>query len=322
MSQNGQRLVVFTVVAALVLLVALARATIRNAAIAATLTMAAPTQEPGPMASATPSPPTPTPTPEPTPTQAYPFLRGLGQRALEIFGVGQTLGNRRAVFSKVGDSITASRAFLAPIGEGRYDLRQHAYLAPVIEFYRREVARTDNSFANESLAAQVSWTTWSLLSPDAADRTECLEGENPLVCEYRLVRPSLALIMIGTNDVLQTEPQDFEGNFRALLDTTIRMGVVPIVSSLPPLNLPSAGDQVERFNSILSRLCTEYEIPFWDYWSTLVDLPDLGLSIDGVHPSEGSASADFTPANLQFGMTMRNLTALQTLDSIWRYLSE
>jgi hypothetical protein len=32
----------------------------------------------------------------------------------------------------------------------------------------------------------------------------------------------------------------------------------------------------------------------------------------------GPASADFTPANLQFGMTMRNLTFLQALDAAWR----
>jgi hypothetical protein len=51
----------------------------------------------------------------------------------------------------------------------------------------------------------------------------------------------------------------------------------------------------------------------------LVSLPNRGLSSDGVHPSVGPASADFTPANLQYGMTARNLTTLQALDAVWRW---
>jgi len=39
---------------------------------------------------------------------------------------------------------------------------------------------------------------------------------------------------------------------------------------------------------------------------------------DGVHPSAAPNSADFTPENLQYGMTVRNLTALQALDAVWR----
>jgi hypothetical protein len=76
---------------------------------------------------------------------------------------------------------------------------------------------------------------------------------------------------------------------------------------------------VEALNTILYNLALEYQIPFVDYWSALVSLPNRGLSSDGVHPSVGPASADFTPANLQYGMTARNLTTLQALDAVWRW---
>jgi LysM repeat protein len=253
--------------------------------------------------------------------RSYPFVRGVGSRVREIFIVGQSLGNRPGVFSKVGDSITASTVFLTPIGLGRYNLRDYHYLAPVIDTFGSETARTSNSFANDSLTAKGGWTTWSVLSSEESDPGQCLEGEIPLVCEYRRVRPSVALIMLGTNDVLQTSPQDFEANFRLILDTTTSMGVVPILSSIPSLDQPSVGGRVEALNTILYNLALEYEIPYWDYWAALVSLPNRGLSADGVHPSVGPASADFTPANLQFGMTMRNLTALQALDAVWRYMA-
>jgi hypothetical protein len=43
------------------------------------------------------------------------------------------------------------------------------------------------------------------------------------------------------------------------------------------------------------------------------------LSSDGVHPSYvTSHAADFTPEYLQYGYTVRNLTALQALDEVWR----
>jgi hypothetical protein len=39
---------------------------------------------------------------------------------------------------------------------------------------------------------------------------------------------------------------------------------------------------------------------------------------DGVHPSWAPNAADFTPENLQYGSTVRNLTALMVLDALWR----
>ncbi|HSB89159.1 MAG TPA: GDSL-type esterase/lipase family protein [Anaerolineales bacterium] len=265
------------------------------------------------------------PIPTPLPTQqwpdSYPFVHNIGPHMQEIFTLGQSLGNRPAVFSKVGDSITASPVFLTPIGRGRYNLRDYFYLAPVIDTFLQEAARTDNSFANSSLAARGGWTSWSLLSSKEADPTQCLEGEIPLVCEYRRVRPAFAIIMLGTNDVLQTSPADYEANMRSILETTMNMGVVPILSSIPSLDRADVGGRVEALNTVLYNLALEYELPYLDYWAALVSLPHRGLSSDGVHPSVGPASADFTASNLQFGMTVRNLTALEALDAVWRYVT-
>jgi hypothetical protein len=77
---------------------------------------------------------------------------------------------------------------------------------------------------------------------------------------------------------------------------------------------------VEIINGIIVRLAREYDVPLWDYWSALQALPNDGLSGDGVHPSYPSiaGAANFTPDNLQYGYTVRNLLALQALDAVWR----
>jgi hypothetical protein len=238
----------------------------------------------------------------------------------EIFDRGLTLGNRPNVFSKVGDSITTSDAFLYPIGRGNYHLHEYAYLQPVIDFYSQEWARIHNSFANVSLAANIGWSAHALLISDVSHETLCGETEAPLACEYRWVKPSVALIMLGTNDVPSTPLNSYEDAMREILETTIEYGIVPILSTIPPIHMQGTGGRVESINAIISDLAAEYDIPLLDYWAAMRELPDDGLRSDGVHPSLAPAgqNADFTPENLQYGMPVRSLTALQALDLIWR----
>ncbi|HKZ70034.1 MAG TPA: SGNH/GDSL hydrolase family protein, partial [Anaerolineales bacterium] len=251
---------------------------------------------------------------------AYPFIANVTDHARQLFLFGATLGNRPDVFSKVGDSITVSDAFLKPIGWGNYHLREHSNLQPVIDFYSPTFARDSNSFANTSLAAKVGWPAQALLSPQAADADYCAEGEAPLVCEYRWVRPSVALIMLGTNDVPGTSAARFERHMREVIEISMEMGVVPIVGTIPPMQRAGVEGRVESLNAIITNLAYEYDVPLWDYGSALQGLPDQGLISDGVHPSLAPNSSDFTPENLQYGMAVRNLTALQALDAVWRLI--
>lgn len=67
------------------------------------------------------------------------------------------------------------------------------------------------------------------------------------------------------------------------------------------------------------------DIPLWDYWSAMQVLPNTALSPDNVHPSYPSETdfaqaANFTGDNLQYGYVIRNLTALEVLDAVWRYV--
>lgn len=282
------------------------------------------------IAADTPIPPLPTPTkdktlpllpftePKNVELSPYPYITGVGSRAREIFEAGQQLGNRPNVFSKVGDSITYTGAYLTPFGKGNYDLGVYTYLQPIIDFYTSEPARTSDSFQNESLAAYNGWRAETVLAPSKADKQVCELGENPLVCEYRVTRPAVALIMLGTNDVIPTTPRQFEQQMRRILDISIEMGVIPVLSTIPEYKQVNMHQEVADFNAIITGLAQEYQIPLWDFHLILNGLPNNGIGEDGVHPSVSySHPAEFTTDYLGLGMTVRNLSTLQVLDALY-----
>lgn len=269
--------------------------------------------------------PLPTVTPPPSATRPapdYPYISGIGPNTRRLFQLAQAMGNRMDVFSKVGDSITASPAFLTPFGAGQYNLRDLTYLQPVIDYYRATPAREKDSFQNPSLAAQVGWSSLKLISPGNGDPSICAPDETPLDCEYRVVRPGVALIMIGTNDAPTVPPAAYAAQLRRIVQVTLENGVVPILSTIPPMPQGQRDYTVLEFNAIIKQLAREYDLPLVDYHAALEALPNRGMSDDGIHPSQlpGSftLSADFTPQSLTYGMTVRNLTALQALDAVWR----
>ena len=245
------------------------------------------------------------------------YLSNITPRAREIVLVGLSMGNRPDVFSKVGDSITDNEHFLFPFGTDDHDLGRFQHFADMIDFYSNTSARNGNSFTNTSLAAKGGWSTWNATDPGSADPNICLPGESPVACEYRIVRPSVALIMLGTNDVPTASTKNYEDWMRRVIEASIERGVLPVISTIPPFYYGDFVGVVEAFNSILVDLTNEYQIPLWDYWGALQPLPAQGMSYDGIHPS-WAKPGDLSEPQLRYGMNMRNLTALQVLDTIWR----
>jgi len=247
--------------------------------------------------------------PEVTDTSRQIFLRGL------------ELGNRSDVFSKVGDSITASDWFLDPIGNGGLVLGEYAYLQPVVDYFSQTPAGDHYSFANTSVAARSGWTAHDVLDPNRAPRDVCAAGESPLACEYRLTRPAVALIMFGTNDAGWVDAADYESNLRQIVQISVDSGVIPVLSTIPDQVGTLGQGRVGQFNDIVRRLAAEYDVPLWDYWLAMQPLPSRGLSSDGIHPSLDPRTGEtglLTPQGLRYGYNIRNLTALMVLDAVWR----
>ena len=223
----------------------------------------------------------------------------------EIFQRGLHVGNNPRAFSKIGDCGSTPAWFLGDFDRGDrfYSLGEHTYLEPVIEEFQGSYART-------SLAAKSGFNASSILSPFWADAKQCLANETPLACEYRLHRPMYAFIMLGTNDVFH--PQEFEPQMRKIIEFSIENGVIPILSTKLD-NLEGDGS----INATIARLALEYEIPLLNYWLAAQPLPNHGLQEDGAHITYGQNRFD-NPQMMEQGWPVRNLTALQALDAVWR----
>ncbi|MEM6530924.1 MAG: SGNH/GDSL hydrolase family protein, partial [Chloroflexota bacterium] len=208
------------------------------------------------------------------------FSTGVNNNIRAIYRAGLAQGNRPDVFSKVGDSITVAGQYLTPVGDGVYDLGPHTDLRRTIDHYSSVELRRGNSFQNQSLAAGNGWGTLTILDPDMAKADACNLGESPLECEYRYSQPSVALIMLGTNDLTYLSVDEFTANLQRIVDLSVESGVIPVVSTIPWREGFEA--QVETYNAAIAQLAERNNIPLWNYAAAMAPLPANGISSDGI----------------------------------------
>jgi hypothetical protein len=236
----------------------------------------------------------------------------ISERVRAIYQQGLALGNNPRIFSRIGDCASAAPAFLVGFDKN-YNLGKYSNLQPAIDYYL-------GSFERPSLAAKAGLNSASLLTTLWTGE-QCKKNESLLDCQYRLDHPSFAFVDIGTNEAyyVHTNPGSFERNMRIILDDTIARGIVPI--------LGTKADNIEgddSINATIARLALDYQIPLWNFWLAVQPLPNHGL-VDPDHLSSVSYSnfTDFSiPNSLDYGMQMRNLTALQMLDFLRVQLAE
>jgi hypothetical protein len=197
-------------------------------------------------------------------------------------------------------------------------------LQGVIDFYMSGKTRDGrNSFNDESVAAGIGWTTYAVLDPEESNLAVCAPGETPLMCEYRLLRPSVSLIMYGTNDVGILESLQYRTNLNRIVTLTEAQGIIPVLTTIPMRVDYEA--RTHEFNQIVSEVALTHHIPLLNYGAAMQPLGLAGLDLDQVHPSPPpngyEGAADFSEDNLGYGYVVRNLTALQILDAVWRATS-
>ena len=112
------------------------------------------------------------------------------------------------------------------VRHAHYHLGEYEALRDAIGWFSGPNGRGANPFAASSLAAHNGWGTTSALDPANADPAVCRPGETPIECEYRLVKPAVALIMFGTNDSGGLPLAEFRANLDAIVRISLRMGVI------------------------------------------------------------------------------------------------
>jgi len=248
----------------------------------------------------------------------------------KIASRGEAFGNRPGVFAKIGDSITASPSFLQALACRTARLGTWNELRGTLEFFGQTAVPpgveeagcpVSNSYSRLGVAAVGGWRAVDALTP--RESFPGCEGLPAVSCELQVLRPSVALIMFGTNDLEEFTAVGFRRDLARVVRLVSEAGTIPVLSTIPPRAQPRFSPRVERFNAEIAALAENRALPLWNFWRQMVapGVPGSGLSEDGVHPSvlcPPCTAVDFRPGGLRYGYDLRNLGALLVLDRLRR----
>ena len=229
----------------------------------------------------------------------------------DVYGRGQQMGRNARVVTKVGDSLSADRFYLAAMAADERTLGPFDYLAPTIDYYSPAADET-------SIAAQVGLSSIVVTDPFWADPDTCQPNEAPLACEYRVKNPSIAFIMFGPNDVLSMDADRYGDNMRQITETTLDAGIIPVLSTFSYSPDSELWWQSVEFNLQLVDIADEYDVPLINLWAASRPLENYGLDRDLVHMKQsgfGYLKYD-TGHETFYGSSLRNLLAVRTLHEI------
>jgi hypothetical protein len=250
------------------------------------------------------SPPTATPdytpTPDTRPTarswRTWPVLPVVSQRAVDIYQQGLAMGNDPSVFSIVGDCQSEPPVFLGIYSTDRY------YLGDDYQYLEETIAQFQGNYDRLHTTVKNGLSVASVFSPLWAPKEVCQPGETPLDCEFRLYKPSIVFINLGTNWT-NGDGYTHEVRLREVVDYVIAHGALPILST--------KADNHESDHSInltTAQIAYEYDIPLWNFWSAVQSLPNKGLDLNRTDNNYLTTDA----------WSVRSFTGLRTLDRVWR----
>lgn len=247
-----------------------------------------------------------------------PIVPTVTRRSWTIFAAGQQLGNQANVFVRVGDCHTATGAFMEPFGTpGRYDLGPYTELQATIGFFSAAPRPgVDTSFHQTSLAASSAFNAAAVMDPIWANPAFCEANESPLLCEYRLMRPSVAIIMLGSVDVQIYDAFTFQTWLNNVVQATIDQGIIPVLTTFPTgpnYNEPAA----LQYNGIIVDAAQAEDIPVINLWRAARFLPEGGLQEDDFHlTAREDNDISFAGDEHVYTQTLRNLLSLLTLETL------
>jgi hypothetical protein len=265
----------------------------------------------------------------PTDRSYSPITASVAERLRNVALHGTNLADN--VFMKVGDSISDSSHYLgcfkgdinnrAPMQDFNIVWGGNEALAEAVFHFRSAKIGMTSPFDRESRSTRVG-----------AAVTFPLDGDppTPFEQEFSALSPQFASTMYGTNDIgagggprtdLAQKIRPYQKGLVTLVDTMLERGIVPWLSTIPPrTNESQYMEIVPVFNAVIRGVAEGRQIPLVDFNRDLLEVPNFGLSDDGVHPTvqEYNTACHFDAASLAFGYNVRNLGALTTLDRLMK----
>jgi hypothetical protein len=218
-----------------------------------------------------------------------------------IYQYGQTLGNDPHAFSIFGDCQERPGDFF-----GVFETDQSVVedLSPELQ---GTIANFQGSFNRESPTAQdgttpgaLLWTQWH------RGEYGCSFSETPVECELRIHRPSFVIIQIGTH--FESRNTEY---LRKVILQLMDAGVVPILATKADNR-----EKDERINRDMWNLASEYDLPLWNFWVAVSDLPNRGLYTRSDRPLQGDVYLTDDAA------LIHRMTGLEALDAVWRVVTD
>jgi hypothetical protein len=215
----------------------------------------------------------------------------------KVYERGLTLGNDPHAFSIFGDCQSRPGDFFGVFETDATVIENlPAELREVVDYF-------GGSFNRESPTAQDGTTPGSLLWPQwHRGEYSCTFAETPVDCELRIHRPSFVLIQVGTH----FESRNTEYLRRIILQL-LDAGVVPILATKADNR-----EKDERINRDMAMLASEYDLPLWNFWAAVSDLPNRGLYTRDDRPLQGDIY--LTDEALE----RHRMTGLTALNVVWR----
>ena len=235
--------------------------------------------------------------------------------------VHATFQGSRGTIARFGDSITYSGAFFKPLQ------------------YTFTNATTEEQAALDWLKAYMLPACWTWQDDAVAYSNGCYSGTmstwplqveqgppaNNITYWLNKLKPELAVIMWGTNDLGPLDVTTYTGNMRQVIQACKTYGTIPLLTTIPPKR--GADVKAAQFAQAMRDLAVEQQVPLIDYsQEVLTRQPTTWdgtlISSDGIHPSYNGATAqDFAASSLNTnGYLLRNWATLHALWDVQQYI--
>ncbi len=221
---------------------------------------------------------------------------------------------------QLGDSITYSMAYFAPL--------QYAHDARMSPEARRALKVLTGHMQPECFR----WKGTDRGNFSGETASWGLENVDEWLSQ---LKPEVALVMFGSNDIRRGSIEEHEKNLRMLIRRCLDQGLVVLLSTIPPMH--GFEDQVRQAVEAQRRIAAEMQVPLIDFYAHIMhrrpsdwdgslarfadfsqwEVPTI-ISQDGVHPSNPQAwRNDYTEEGLcRNGNVLRSYLTLMAYAEI------
>ncbi len=238
---------------------------------------------------------------DPDAWKTLPIVPHVDASVREIYEYGQSLGNDPHAFSIFGDCQTRPEEFFG-VFETEAELVEslEPEMREAVDYFQGSFNRESSTTQDGTTPGSLLWTQWH------RGDYGCTFAETPVECELRIHRPSFVIIQVGTH----FESRNTEYLRRIILEL-MDAGVVPILATKADNR-----EKDERVNRDMAMLAAEYDLPLWNFWAAVSDLPNRGLYTRDDRPLQGDIY-------LTEEATIRHrMTGLAALNGVWRVATE